>query len=990
MKLLRGVVILVMLLTLMLNASLYEDAEDGTTKGWQVVDNLPEGAKVVNIKEGSNHVIKLIGEQTKNAFMLGGTNRDISRWNNRSNSKELSWKMKFASGYSIYVYIQTKSGDVQRIRYDAMDSSKGLSHTEIHIGLGRTSRSGQWVLIHRDLEKDLQRFLPKEEIVALNGFMVRGEGFIDDILYADTVEVASSEERNDVPDQRQETIENEESDLISTEWRKYPNEEIGNAMVVDGAKIEFKESGKYILGGSPDESIYRWNNKHTTFSWRMKFDARYYLYFLVTTKQGKVERIRYSSSHDYERKPNEIRIPLGKETADGEWKSITVDLNKDLQKFLSDDQILTVDGLLVHVTENNQLMENFSEGLSLVEDNSMEEEASENLADIDLDSKEIEIKEVGNDESEIKEVTTEENSESSLESSSIYIGNVKSKATYYVSLDGDDSNDGRSIKNAFRTIKKAVDIVDEGETVSILAGVYREGNIKLPRRRYPNKKYITFQNYNNDKVILKGSVVIDGEWEHYKGDIWRLPAQGADHSGLNRSINYQQVFYGNGKQLLKIGYPNTLQRDGKSIWDARYLPLKENHKNPFGMSEGTFYVKPLSGGKFDLYVWLPHGKSPNASDVTMEVSDKTYLLNVANVDNVKVSGLIFMHTSAESSAERSNAYQGGYGLRVGINAIVENCEFAYTDFVGLNLSRGRVRDAKTQHQIVHNCKVHHNGAVGISASSKGFLIEDSEFYNNGTRPFDQDWHAGAFKCNNNGWGEVRNNYIHDEFSQGIWFDSSYSKTNAKEHQSFIHHNYINGTGIDNDPLGLRTLPYRGMGIFIERSSHAKIYNNIVANSRQNGLYVDASWDIVATNNFFIGSLTEQIRFKLKSHEYHAITDNIIQNNIIYNKRGEQDVKIVMNGNSTFDRSNTFKNNIIFNDNGDYQYDFKQSGWHERDNLEDADPNFDKHGSSSYNKWGLRRGSVAINASIGKDFFTTDYYNRLRDSKHDIGSFEYIP
>ncbi len=986
MKLLRGIFVPLMLLTLVVNASIYEDAEDGKTKGWRVTDNLPKGAKVVNTKEGKNRIIRFIGDQTKNAFMLGGANRDSARWNNKSNSKKLSWKMKFSSGYSIYVYIQTKSGKIQRIRYDAQDKSKGLNHTEIHIGLGRKSRAGGWFSVHRDIERDLKRFLPKEKIVALNGFMVRGEGFIDDIRYGNSTKSEDQKERNDSTDENKNNKDDSVSTSVSSKWRKYPNQRVGNAIVLRGKEIEFKDSGKYILGGDLDESKYRWNNKKTTFSWSMKFDARYYLYFLVTTKQGKVERIRYSSSHDYERKPNEIRIPLGRESADGEWKSFTVDLNKDLRRFLSKDKVTAVHGLLVHVTEDNQLMKNFSAGTSSVDNNSDREDAKENTKE---ESSKDPVETVDDSkESETKDVS-EDNNREEVSEGDIYRGNVKAKATYYVSPRGDDDNDGRSIKKAFRTIKKAVETVDEGETVSILAGVYREGNIKLPRRRYPNKKYITFQNYKNDKVIIKGSVVIDGEWEHYKGDIWKLPSREADRSGLNRSINYQQVFYGNGKQLIKVGYPNAFKRDGKSIWGDHYSPIKENRKNPFGMSEGTFYAKPLSDGKFDLYVWLPKGKSPNASGITMEVSDKTYLLNVANVDNVKVNGLTFMHTSAGSSSVRANAYQGGYGLRVGINSIVENCEFAYTDFVGLNLSRGRVRDVKSQHQIVHNCKAHHNGAVGISASSKGFLIEDSEFYKNGTRPFDQDWHAGAFKCNNNGWGEVRNNYIHDEFSQGIWFDSSYSKTDVKEHRSLIHHNYINGTGINNDPLGLRTLPYRGMGIFIERSSHVKVYNNIVANSRQNGLYVNGSWDIFSTNNFIIGSRTAQIRFKLKPNKYHAITGNVIQNNILYNKRGEQDIKIVMNGNSTFDRSNKFRNNIIFNENGNYEYDFKQSGWSESDNEEDTNPNFDKHGSSSYDKWGLKRDSAAINNALGKGFFTTDYHNRVRDSKHDIGSFEYI-
>ena len=47
-----------------------------------------------------------------------------------------------------------------------------------------------------------------------------------------------------------------------------------------------------------------------------------------------------------------------------------------------------------------------------------------------------------------------------------------SGGTYYVSLDGDDANDGRSEAAAFRTITKGVSVVRAGETVIIQSGDY--------------------------------------------------------------------------------------------------------------------------------------------------------------------------------------------------------------------------------------------------------------------------------------------------------------------------------------------------------------------------------------------------------------------------------------------------------------------------------------------------------------------------------------
>ena len=47
--------------------------------------------------------------------------------------------------------------------------------------------------------------------------------------------------------------------------------------------------------------------------------------------------------------------------------------------------------------------------------------------------------------------------------------------TYYVKTSGDDSKDGKSEANAFKTITKAVQSVAAGDTVYIAPGTYREG-----------------------------------------------------------------------------------------------------------------------------------------------------------------------------------------------------------------------------------------------------------------------------------------------------------------------------------------------------------------------------------------------------------------------------------------------------------------------------------------------------------------------------------
>ncbi len=516
--------------------------------------------------------------------------------------------------------------------------------------------------------------------------------------------------------------------------------------------------------------------------------------------------------------------------------------------------------------------------------------------------------------------------------SSELFGKEPSLQTYYVSPKGNDINDGKSIKYPLRSIKKATQLSKAGDTIYIREGVYREGNIIDRKNSGKRDKYITYKNYPHEKVIIKGSVVVKG-WEHYQGNIWKLPSKDNDISKLNRKIHYQQVFYGNEKQLQKVGTPNYRK---KALWDkSHYIKIKENRNNPFGMSEGTFYVEKLKTGEFDLYIWLPEGKSPNDKDITIEVSDKRILLDTSKLSYIIFKGITFMHTAAEAFAEGRHL-QGGYGLKIGAHSIVDSCQISYTDFVGLSLSSNNQKGVD-QHQIVKNSKFHHNGALGIVATSGGYLIQNNEFYENATRPFKQTWHTGAIKSATNAWGEIKENFIHDERSHGIWFD--YCHDQNQTHNILIHHNKLNRIGLlKENPL--QNISPRGHGIFIEVSSNVDIYDNIIANTIKRGIYLSTSTNTHVHHNIIAKCKMAQLAIKLKKRANYIFENNLIENNLFYNKSRREDVynhrnydiKLISDI-KAFGKNNIFRNNTIFNKNNKYKYSFRGVGWSMNNNFE---------------------------------------------------------
>lgn len=101
------------------------------------------------------------------------------------------------------------------------------------------------------------------------------------------------------------------------------------------------------------------------------------------------------------------------------------------------------------------------------------------------------------------------------------------RTTYYVNGpggdngDGDDARDGTAVETAFASIQRAADLAKAGDTIEILAGVYREevrlktsGTQELP---------IRFQAYSNDKVVISGGDLVTA-WDRASEigpDVWK-------------------------------------------------------------------------------------------------------------------------------------------------------------------------------------------------------------------------------------------------------------------------------------------------------------------------------------------------------------------------------------------------------------------------------------------------------------------------------------
>ena len=126
---------------------------------------------------------------------------------------------------------------------------------------------------------------------------------------------------------------------------------------------------------------------------------------------------------------------------------------------------------------------------------------------------------------------------------------------YFVAVDGNDPNPG-TWERPWRTIQRALSGRQPGDTCYLRAGRYHETATLTGLQGGPGKP-ITLRAYGNEKVILDGTVPIQGRWSLYKDGIYRI----------RQKISVWQLFVDD-KSACSARWPNGNWDDG-SIWDKQ-------------------------------------------------------------------------------------------------------------------------------------------------------------------------------------------------------------------------------------------------------------------------------------------------------------------------------------------------------------------------------------------------------------------------------------
>ena len=338
--------------TIPICATTYEDAEDNATTGWVIYGDTTDATiENINDTERGSQVIQLMGNCKETGFRLGnraGRASYVGAWHNQT-EKILQWSMKYNEPFRIYIPITTKNGNRYLTYTNQSKDTKGkIRGGKVNYGLGEDSVNGIWHTFKRDLEADWNTFKPENPIISVNGFFIKGSGRVDDIsLLSEEPPITNH-------------IYEDAEDNTTTGWVIYgdiTDATIENIKDIQRKSQVIKLTGNrkmtgYRLGNRSGRASYvdAWHNEtDKVLQWSMKYNEPFRIYIPITTEHGNRYLTYTNQSIDAKGKirGGKVNYGLGEDSIDGTWHTFTRDLEADWNAFMPNDPFVSVNGFFI-------------------------------------------------------------------------------------------------------------------------------------------------------------------------------------------------------------------------------------------------------------------------------------------------------------------------------------------------------------------------------------------------------------------------------------------------------------------------------------------------------------------------------------------------------------------------------------------------------------------------------------------------------------------
>jgi Right handed beta helix region len=454
-----------------------------------------------------------------------------------------------------------------------------------------------------------------------------------------------------------------------------------------------------------------------------------------------------------------------------------------------------------------------------------------------------------------------------------------------------DSNPGTK-EEPFLTVSKAARVLQPGERVVIMSGVYRE-RVVPARGGTGSDKMISYEAAPGADVVIKGSRLVKTGWEPSTAFKLDVPAGSRDSIKIYERRLDDLDFHGYNpfgmasimqNRVYLMPKPEELwrhlRRRGLVFVDGRELEQVELYQG-LGRKDGGFWCEHDG---LTIHLRLPGDADPARHEVELAIQEQVFAPRTTGLGYVRIRGITFEHAANGFPVPQ----RGLVSMSRGHHWIIEDCIIREANGVALDIG-AQDWDMEPPPAIgwavVRRNHIDRAGVCGIAGMAvENTLIESNLIEHVGDRDVELAWETGGIKLHSTKSCLIRWNVIrHTVHAEAIWLD--YENANTR-----VTGNVMGDT--------LETL--RG-GIYLEASHDSNmIDNNIIWKATEGagggsynmpghggwGITIDGSDETVVAHNLI--GLTQDAAVKFRNIEGRIVSGrggttrrNRVLNNVFF-------------------------------------------------------------------------------------------------------------
>ena len=592
----------------------------------------------------------------------------------------------------------------------------------------------------------------------------------------------------------------------------------------------------------------------------------------------------------------------------------------------------------------------------------------------------------------------------------IFISSI-SATDYYVSNNGNDNNAG-TVDNPFLTIQKAADVMSAGDICYIRQGNYHEV-VSMNNNDGSESAPLIFSAYENERVLLDGTVLLESSWEVYSGNIWkttldfpvwqlfsnrqemvmaRWPNANFEDGSIwdkenhwgHGTIDEDENAYTNGEfidephgsvdlaasglditgaiAILNVGSfktwtrrilshsGNTFTYDPVPDWKTKHHDYFLEGKLDFLDVEGEWFLDTLTN---DLYFWPPGNSNPNNLQIRGKV--QSYAFDISNSDYIGIQNLEFFGTTFKIT-------NGEYTRIEGCNFWYPSCYKRMLGIIDIQPDMSLITGSSNC--IVYKCAFRYTDGSALEIYSNNNTIEDCYFY-----------HIDYTATDLNGlMTTIQMGGSANIFRRNTMHKMGASATLNPGNEALIELNNIYDSGYMQSDGSL-------IQCMVGQQPNVEIRYNWLHDTIKYGSRFDGNG---AGNN---GLMHHNVIWNVQGGIMIKGYEHMLYNNTAFDNGDKNDIIVMIDqgGNDGTETRNNAANKIAGHRSGNYEdypvpgtYDHNWNGYETNNDIKDmlVDPeNFD---------FRPIQGSALIDSGIVIEDVTGDYIG----SAPDIGAYEY--